>query len=119
MGPEDQVFIYEPDTTIRAHAKVAAPGKRVPTADVKAARVKRLAALVAAGTNACVVCDGGGRAAAFAIAPGQARDLTIARPLLERLPGAPLWVMGNRGYSTDARREHVWSVGAPQPRARV
>ncbi len=38
--------------------------------------------------------------------------MTMARPLLERLPGVPLWVVGDRGYSSHALRERVWSMGA-------
>ena len=35
-----------------------------------------------------------------------------AIPLLDRLPGAPKWVVADRGYSSHAFREHVWSMGA-------
>ncbi|TPG34751.1 IS5/IS1182 family transposase, partial [Roseomonas nepalensis] len=28
------------------------------------------------------------------------------------LPGAPLWVVGDRGYSSHAFRQHVWDLGA-------
>jgi transposase len=36
----------------------------------------------------------------------------MARSLLERLPGVPLWIVGDRGYSSHELRECVWSMGA-------
>ena len=33
-------------------------------------------------------------------------------PLLARLPGVPKWVVGDRGYSSDAFRQHIWQAGA-------
>jgi transposase len=60
-----------------------------------------------------VIADSGGRAIAFALAPGQAHELPHAVPLLATLPGVPLWVVGDRGYSSHAFREHVWNLGAP------
>jgi transposase len=33
-------------------------------------------------------------------------------PLLARLPDVPMWVVADRGYSSHAFREHVWSLGA-------
>ena len=33
-------------------------------------------------------------------------------PLLDRLPGVPRWVVADRGYSSHASRDHVWSWGA-------
>jgi transposase len=64
------------------------------------------------GTKACVVADGAGRAVAFAVAPGQAHELPIAPSLLDRLPSVPLWVVGDRGYSSGAFRDLVRSRGA-------
>ncbi len=64
------------------------------------------------GTKACVIADASGRAIAFRIAPGQAHELPQAIPLLERLPGVPKWVVGDRGYTSHAFREHIWSMGA-------
>ncbi|GJD98083.1 IS5 family transposase ISMex42 [Methylobacterium iners] len=49
------------------------------------------------GTKACVVADGSGRAIAFQIAPGQAHELPHALPLLDHLPGVPMWVVADRG----------------------
>src|SRR5689334_8493385 len=54
------------------------------------------------GTKACVIADGRGRAIAFALAPGQAHELPLAPGLLDRLPRVPLWVVGDRGYSSHA-----------------
>jgi transposase len=59
-----------------------------------------------------VIADSAGRAAAFFLAPGQAHELPHAVPLLASLPGLPLWVVGDRGYSSQAFREHVWKLGA-------
>ncbi len=65
------------------------------------------------GTKACVVADGRGRAVAFALAPGQAHELPLAPGLLGRPPPrVPLWVVGDRGYSSGAFRELVRSKGA-------
>lgn len=59
-----------------------------------------------------MIADGPGRAVAFAPAPGQAHELPLAADLLDRLPRVPLWVVGDRGYSSDAFRELVRSRGA-------
>jgi transposase len=59
-----------------------------------------------------VIADGQGRAIAFRIAPGQAHELPHAVPLLDRLPGVPRWVVGDRGYSSHTFREHIWNAGA-------
>jgi Transposase DDE domain len=64
------------------------------------------------GTKACVIADSRERAVAFDLAPGQAHELPQALPLLARLPGAPIWVVADRGYSSHAFREHIWSLGA-------
>ena len=32
--------------------------------------------------------------------------------LLDRLPGVPEWVVGDRGYTSHAFREHIWDLGA-------
>ena len=59
-----------------------------------------------------MIADGLGRAVAFILAPGQAHELPHAIPLLERLPGVPKWVVADRGLSSHAFREHIWSLGA-------
>jgi transposase len=59
-----------------------------------------------------VIADGAGHAIAFRIAPGQAHELPHAVPLLDRLPGVPKWVVGDRGYTSHRFREHIWSMGA-------
>jgi hypothetical protein len=51
-----------------------------------------------------VIADGSGRAVAFALAPGQAHELPLAPDLLDRLPRVPLWVVGDRGYSSARAR---------------
>ena len=59
-----------------------------------------------------MIADGLGRAVAFILAPGQAHELPHAIPLLERLPGVPQWVVADRGLSSHAFREHIWTLGA-------
>jgi transposase len=59
-----------------------------------------------------VIADALGRAIAFRIAPGQAHELPHAIPLLDRLPGVPKWVVADRGLTSHAFREHIWSMGA-------
>ena len=59
-----------------------------------------------------MIADGGGRAIAFALAPGQAHELPLAPALLARLPRRPLWVVADRGYASHAFRERVWGLGA-------
>ena len=58
-----------------------------------------------------MIADGSGRAVAFALAPGQAHELPLAPALLEALPKAPLWTVGDKGYAAHAFREHLWSSG--------
>jgi transposase len=59
-----------------------------------------------------VIADGLGRAVAFIVAPGQAHELPHAIPLLDRLPGVPKWVVGDRGLASHAFRQHIWERGA-------
>jgi transposase len=64
------------------------------------------------GTKACVIADGAGRALAFALAPGQAHELPMAPELLDALPDIPGWVVGDRGYASQAFRNRIWDSGA-------
>jgi transposase len=59
-----------------------------------------------------VIADGSGRAIAFALAPGQAHELPMAQPLLDGLPGVPLWVVGDKGLAAHSFRERIWALGA-------
>ncbi len=59
-----------------------------------------------------MIADGLGRAVAFILAPGQAHELPHAIPLLDRLPGVPKWVVGDRGLASPAFRQHIWERGA-------
>ena len=56
--------------------------------------------------------DGAGRALGFALAPGQAHELPLAPGLLDILPDVPGWIVGDRGYASDAFRQRVWDLGA-------
>jgi transposase len=59
-----------------------------------------------------VIAEGAGGAVAFRLAPGQAHEPPQAIPLLAGLPGAPKWVVADRGCTSHAFREHVWDMGA-------
>ena len=59
-----------------------------------------------------MIADGRGRAIAFALAPGQAHELPMAPGLLDCLPDAPGWIVGDRGFASDALRERIWNMGA-------
>jgi transposase len=99
-------------TSIRAHPKAAGARKKGGSSRERDRREALGRSRGGFGTKACVVADGRGRAVAFALAPGQAHELPLAPGLLGRLPRVPLWVVGDRGYSSDAFRELVWSSGA-------
>jgi transposase len=58
------------------------------------------------------MADGLGRAIACRIAPGQAHELPHPIPLMEQLPGVPMRMVGDRGYTSYGFREHIWSMGA-------
>ena len=36
----------------------------------------------------------------------------MAHTLLNRLPDVPTWVVADRGYTSQALREHIWNIGA-------
>ena len=55
-----------------------------------------------------MIADGRGRAIAFALAPGQAHELPLAPGLLGCLPDVPGWIVGDRGFASDAFRERIW-----------
>lgn len=99
-------------TSIRAHHKAAGAPKQGGTSRQRDRREALGRSRGGFGTKACVVADGRGRAVAFALAPGQAHELPLAPGLLDRLPRVPLWVVGDRGYSSNAFRELIWTRGA-------
>ncbi|MGG5812011.1 IS5 family transposase [Falsiroseomonas sp. CW058] len=99
-------------TSIRAHQKAAGAAGKDAVAAQRGAGEALGRSRGGYGTKACVIADSAGRAVAFALAPGQAHELPHAVPLLARLPGVPMWVVADRGYSSHAFREHVWDVGA-------
>ena len=74
--------------------------------------VPKQVSMVQRGTKACVIADGAGRTIAFRIAPVQAHGLPRAVPLLDQLPGVPLWVVAGRGYSSHRFRQHIREAGA-------
>ena len=59
-----------------------------------------------------MIADIAGRAVVFTLAPGQAHELLHAVPLLARLPGVPIWVVADCGYSSHAFRQHARDLGA-------
>ena len=59
-----------------------------------------------------MIAEGRGRAIAFALAPGQAPELPLAPGLLGCLPDVPGWIVGDRGFASDAFRERIWNLGA-------
>lgn len=59
-----------------------------------------------------MIADGLGTGGGLILAPGQAHKLPHAIPLLDRLPGVPKWVVADRGLSSHAFREPIWTLGA-------
>jgi transposase len=59
-----------------------------------------------------VIAAASGRAVAFSLAPGPAHELRFALPLLACLPGVPLWLVGDRIYSSHALRQAIWDTGS-------
>jgi transposase len=49
---------------------------------------------------------------AFILAPGQAHERPHAVPLRACLPGVPQWGVADRGLSSPAFREPIWTLGA-------
>ncbi|MDI3306507.1 MAG: IS5 family transposase [Acetobacteraceae bacterium] len=99
-------------TAIRAHHKAAGAGKKGANGKERDLREALGRSRGGYGTKACVIADGRGRAIAFALAPGQAHELPLAPGLLDCLPDVPGWVVGDRGYASDAFRERIWAMGA-------
>ena len=102
-------MVFLDGTTVRAHQKAAGACAGRNQNRTKEALGRSRGVF---GTKACVIADSGGRAVAFAVAPGQAHELPQAVPLLARLPGVPVWVVADRAYSSHALREHIWNIGA-------
>lgn len=59
-----------------------------------------------------MIADGRGGAVAFALAPGQAHELSLAPGLIGCVPDVPGWVVGDRGLASDAFRTLIWDIGA-------
>lgn len=49
---------------------------------------------------------------AFQLAPGEAHELPMARALPARLPEVPTWMVADRGYTSHALSEHIWTQGS-------
>jgi len=64
------------------------------------------------GTKAVAVADSRGRAVSFAVAPGQAHEAPMTPAMLQSLPDTPVWIVADRGYSSDAIRTQVWDMNA-------
>jgi transposase len=99
-------------TSIRAHQKAAGAARKGGSQAERDQREALGRSRGGYGTKACVIADGLGRAVAFILAPGQAHELPHAVPLLACLPGVPKWVVADRGLSSHAFREHIWTLGA-------
>ena len=56
--------------------------------------------------------DSEGRVISFELAPGQAHEAPIAPGMLDALPDNPLWVVADKGFSSDAVRDKAWDMGA-------
>lgn len=59
-----------------------------------------------------MIADSRAWAIAFALAPGQARELPMARGLLDRLPEVPGWVVGDCARASDSLHERIRDRGA-------
>jgi len=105
-------MVFLDGTSIRAHQKAAGATKKAPLRR-NGMQVRRLAVLVAAmaprPARSPTARDG---PSPSQLAPGQAHELPYAVPLLARLPGPPMWVVADRGYSSHAFRQQVWDLGA-------
>ncbi|WP_029605886.1 IS5 family transposase, partial [Kozakia baliensis] len=64
------------------------------------------------GSKVCVAANGRGKALSFTRTPGQAHERPSAMALLDALPGAPRYVVCDRGYASNRFREDLWSRGS-------
>jgi transposase len=99
-------------TSIRAHRSAAGAARKRGTQAERDTREALGRSRGGYGTKACVIADGSGRAVAFALAPGQAHELSFAPRLLDHLPDVPLWIIGDRGYSSHEFRDRIWRSGS-------
>jgi transposase len=104
-------MLFLDGTNMRAHQEAAGAAKGGSSAE-RDGREALGRSRGGYGTKACVIADGAGRAVAFRLAPGQAHELPHAVPLRDRLPGVPLWVVADRGYSSHSFRQHIRQGGA-------
>ncbi len=91
-------------TTIRAHQKAAGATKKGASSAQRDEREALGRSRGGFSTKACVIVDGSGRAIGFALAPGQANELPMAPVLLSFLTAVALWIVADRGYSSQAFR---------------
>jgi transposase len=99
-------------TSIRAHHKAAGAVKGGRTSAQRDQDEGLGRSRGGYGTKACVLADASGRAIGFTLAPGQAHELPLAPLLLTLLVALPLWIVGDRGYASQAFREFIWNLGA-------
>lgn len=99
-------------TNIRAHQKAAGAARHGRTSAQRDQEEGLGRSRGGFGTKACVLADASGRAIGFVLAPGQAHELPLAPLLLALLVAIPLWILGDRGYSSWLFRELIWRLGA-------
>lgn len=71
--------------------------------------------LAVSNTKAFLVADGAGHALAFWIEPGQAHELPLALPLLDRLLSVPRLIIADRGSSSTRFHQHIEETGQGPP----
>jgi len=98
-------------TSIRAHQKAAGSAPKGGTQAERDTWEALGRSRGGFGSKACAIVDSLGRAVAFVLASGQAHKLPHLIPLIECLPGVPKWVVADRDYTSNAFREHIWTLG--------
>jgi transposase len=101
-------MVFLDGSTIRAHQKAAGAAKK----GASSAQRDKREALGRSRGKASVIVDGSGRAVGFALAPGQANELPMAPVLLRFLTAVALWIVADRGYSSQALRMLIWGLGS-------
>ena len=105
-------MVFLDGTAIRAHQKASGARKERAGREERGRRGALGRSRGGYGTEACVLADGRGRAAAFALAPGRAHEPPMQPGLLGCPPDVPGWVVGDRGLASDALRTTIRDMGA-------